>query len=314
MKRRRQRQGRSRMWTEALLFLLPAVTFASIHVNLRTGADQNIAEVEILGSSVEILPDGERDVWKLNDGQLKDATAAYSGRRPDDVYLKSPTPWGDLYRRKNWRQVQRTLVPRNARILGIRSEPVIVTTREFTNNSSAKATFNAGINQAVDETVSSTWNRGGNLQVAQEIYYKVDFGVGEIGGTTTYAFSSSWGQETSKSQSVTVGSSTGVQVLLEPGQAVVAVLTATRGTMEVEVDYRAKLSGIVVCNYEDPFKGHFFWAYDVNACLSAAGHPRSIDSTETLRIGFYADARVVVSDQVKLHKLLDTKVPVKRVY
>ncbi|KAJ2951088.1 hypothetical protein O0L34_g5469 [Tuta absoluta] len=301
------------MLVQVLLFLLPTVTYATININLSTGTDQNIAKVEILGSSVEILPDGERNAWKINDDQLKDAAAAYSGGRPSDVYLKSPTPWGDLYRRNNWHQVQRTLVPKNARILGIRTEPVIVTTREFTNNSSAKATYNAGINQAVDETISSSWNKGGNLQVGQEINYKVDFGVGEVGGKTSFSFSSSWGQGTSKSQSVTVGSSTGVQVFLEPGQAVIATLTATRGTMEVQVDYKATLDGIVVCNYEDKFKDHFFWAYDVNACLSAAGHPRSIDSTETLKIGFYADARVVVNDLVTSHNLLDKKVPVNRV-
>ncbi|KAI5639632.1 spherulin-2A-like [Phthorimaea operculella] len=301
------------MLAKVFLLLLPAVAYASIHINIKTGTDESIANVTVLGSSVEIIPDGERSAWKLNDRQLKDAVEAYSGKRPTHAYLKSPTPWGDLYQTYGWPQVQRTLVPINARILGIHNEPVIIATQDFINNSSAEATFTATITQNKEDTVSTTWTKGGNLEVGQEIHYSIELGVGEAGGSTTFSFSSSWGEETSKSQTVTVGSSSGVEIKLDPGQSVTAALTATRGTMEVQVDYRANLDGAVACNYEDKYEDHFFWGFDVTSCLDAAGYPMTIDSTETLKIGYYTNGMVTVADKVTSHILFNVTVPIKRV-
>ena len=86
---------------------------------------------------------------------FEDAVNAYFGRSPNDAYLHSPTPWGDLYTTYNWPQVSMVLVVQSAKILGITSEPIIVKTQEFTNNSSVKGTFNVAISDTVEDTVSS---------------------------------------------------------------------------------------------------------------------------------------------------------------
>ncbi|XP_049881987.1 spherulin-2A-like [Pectinophora gossypiella] len=291
------------MFTKALLLLLPAFAYARISIDIQAGSNEQNAKIEYLGSNVDIISDKERGTWQITDSKLKDAARAYSGGRPDDVYVRSPTPWNDLYTRYGWQQVQRTLLPRNARILGIKTEPVIVSTQEFVNNSTKKASYNAGITQSVEETVSNTWSKGGELTVGQEITYSIKIGVGEVGGTTSISYTSSWGEETTKSKSVTVGSQSGVTIDLDPGQSVQVTLSATRGTMEVQVDYTAHLDGFAACNYSGRYNGHYFWAYDINACLSAAGLPRSVDSSEVIKIGFYSDAKVEVSDK-KSNKLL----------
>ncbi|XP_028165591.1 spherulin-2A-like [Ostrinia furnacalis] len=290
------------MWFKFLL-VLPALASAKINVDVVATSDSATSKVEYFGSSIELITDEDIRTFGLTDSKLKDAAQKFSGGRPGDVYLKSPTPWNDLYKSFGWSQVQRTLHPKSARILGIRSEPVLLVTSEFINNSSVTSTYNAGVTQQVEETVSTTWSVGGEMKVEQEINYKVDIGVGEIGGATRFSFSASFGKDTTKSKSVTVGSSQGVQVQLAPGQAVVASLQATRGSMEIQVDYSASLDGDIACNYPGKFKGHYFWRYDLIAVQRASGMKTTVDSTEIIKVGFYFNARVVVSDKVTANTL-----------
>lgn len=232
-------------------------------------------------------------------------SSRFSGGRPSDVFLKSPTPWNDLYKRYGWSQVRRTLYPRRAKILGIRTEPTAVKSDDFINNSSVRAKYNTGISQQVQDTASSSWSKGGELSVGQEISYGIDVLFGSIGGSTSLSYTSSWGEETSKTRTVVIGSNSGVEVELDPGQAVKATLFATRGTMEVQIDYTASLYGDLTCNYPDTYRGHHFWRYDLNAVQNAGGLRKTVDSTEVLKIGFYSDAMVVVTD-IKSRSTLST--------
>ncbi|MBC7556561.1 MAG: follicular epithelium yolk protein subunit, partial [Chryseobacterium sp.] len=73
----------------------------------------------------------------------------YFGKAPNDAYLHSDTPWDDLYKSYNWPQIQVNLVVLSAIILEITSEPQIVNTQNFSNNSSVKGNFNVAISQQV---------------------------------------------------------------------------------------------------------------------------------------------------------------------
>ena len=141
----------------------------------------------------------------------------YFGKKPADAYLHSPTPWGDLYETYCWQQVQTLLVVPKAKILGITSEPVIVKTQKFENNSSKKGTFNVAISETVQDTTTSSWSTGGTLTVGQKFEYKVKFlGTGG-GGETSLSYSQSRGIDGSESKSTTVGSSSAVSVELATG-------------------------------------------------------------------------------------------------
>ncbi|RVE53786.1 hypothetical protein evm_001448 [Chilo suppressalis] len=267
------------------------------HVNIKASLIEGVSAVDFVGSTLDVISDQEIQTFGLATEPLKNAADRYSGGKPDDVFLKSPTPWGDLYKTYGWAEVRRRLTPQSAKIIGIRSQPVIVTTQEFKNDSSVNATYNAGITQQVQETVSNTWTKGGELTVGAEISYSVDLAVASVGGTASMSYASSWGRENTQSKSVTVGSTSAIEVELKPGQVAIATLHAIRGTLEVEVNYTATLEGSVACNYGKKHKDHHFWSYDVNEVLGAAGMRKSIDSTEVLKIDFYSDAKVQLMDK-----------------
>lgn len=273
-----------------------------ISISIVAGQDESASSVNASGSVQHIITDEERTTFRLGDKQLKDAVNAYFGKSPNDAYLHSPTPWGDLYKTYSWPQVQMVLVVQSAEILGITSEPVIVKTQEFRNNSSQKGTFNVSISETVNNTTSTNWSTGGTLSIGQKFEYGVSFLGTGAKGETSMSYSQSWGVGGGESKSVTVGSTSGVSVELDPGEAVVAELSASRGVMKVRIRYNAYLIGNTAINYNPTYKGHHFWSLGISGVMSSGGIFNSVKSTEDIEIGYYSNSKIELKDPAGIVK------------
>lgn len=268
-----------------------------IDISIVAGQDQKASSVNASGSVQHVITDEERTTFRLGDEQLKVVVEKYFGKRPNDAYLHSPTPWDDLYKRYSWPQVQMVLVVKSAEILGITSQPVIVKTQEFVNSSSQKGTFNVNITEEVTNTTSSNWSTGGTLTIGQKFTYGVKFLGSGAEGETSMSYSQSWGIGGQKQKSITVGSSAGVSVELDPGEAVVAELSASRGVMKVRIRYNAYLIGSTAVNYNPTYKGHHFWSLGISGVMGAGGVSNSVESTEDIEIGYYSNSKVELKDK-----------------
>jgi hypothetical protein len=279
----------------AFLLLVPVIS-ASIEVQVNAADNLADSAVRLGGNIVNIISDTERNTFKLSDNLLKNAVESYFGKRPDDAYLRSPTPWGDLYNTYGWQQVTRTLSPQRSTILSLESQPTIVMTQYFENNSSNPASFTAAIKQSVANTVTTTWENSQEFSIGETIKYAMNIEVFSVGGSTSFSFTGRYGESNSKSETVTVGSESGVKIELEPNQNVIAELYATRGTMKIQVEYEASLSGVAAVNYKKIYQGHHFWALPINEVMRAGGMTRTFKSTEIINMGYYTDSKVVIRD------------------
>ncbi len=266
-----------------------------IDIQIVAGRDKHSSSVQATGSIQHIISDQERLTFKLSDSQLKDAVKSYFGKKPNDAYLHGSTPWHDLYTRYSWPQVQTVLVVEKAEILSITSEPSVVKTQTFSNNSSKSAEFDVSISESVSNTVSSSWSTGGTLTIGQKFTYGVNF-IEEAKGETSISYSQSWGVGGQKSKTVTIGSSSGVKVKLEPNESVIAQLSASRGVMKIRITYRAYLIGRTAINYKSPYKGHHFWGLPIRSVSRAGGCPGSITSTETIEVGYYSNSKIELNN------------------
>ena len=267
-----------------------------MEVHIIAGKDKESSSVEVTGRVQHIITDKERETFVLNGSQLKQAVGKYFGKVPNDAFLHSPTPWKDLYKTHSWPQVETVLVPESAEITGITSEPVILKTQTLTNSSSQKATFTAEITDTVEETVKTTWSTTETIDVSQSIKYEVGFlGTGG-GGQTSFSFSHEWGEGGENSKSVTVGSSAGVSIELDPNETVIAELSASRGVMKVRVRYKARLMGITAINYSSKYHGHHFWGLDIASVMSSADVPNYKVFTEDIEVGYYSSGKIEISD------------------
>lgn len=265
-------------------------------IEIKAGLTADTSSVTASGSDQHIITDQEVGSFGITDGPLKNAIAKYFGQGPNDAYLHSDTPWGDLYRTYGWPQVQTILVPESATITGLETQPTIVATQVFSNQSNVKGTFNVGISQQVANTTSSTWSKSDTITVGQKFTYKVSFlGTGG-GGETSFSYSHTWGESKTESLTITVGQSSGVSVPLDPGQSVTAELTASRGTLKVRIVYKAYLIGSTAINYNPTYKGHHFWCLDLGSVMGAAGIPNLQRFTEDIEVGFYANSKIELKD------------------
>ena len=103
-----------------------------------------------------IITDVERATFKLNESQLKDAVGQYFGKRPNDAFLHSTTPWGDLYRRYKLVWFLKQQVVKSWRSHPIR--PVALATKTLENTSNFEGEFTACLSESVSDTVTTSWN------------------------------------------------------------------------------------------------------------------------------------------------------------
>ena len=278
-----------------------------ISVSIVAGQDGASSRVSATGSVQHVITDAERGTFKLSDAQLKSAVEAYFGKAPNDAYLHSPTPWNDLYKTYGWPQVQTVLGVQKAEIVSITSEPIIVKTQDFINNSSKRATFNVAISDEVSDTVTSSWSTGGTLSISESIEVGVDF-IADAKSTTEISYSQSWAIGGEHSKTISVGSTSGVTVDLDPGEGVVAELSASRGVMKVRITYVASLIGSTAMNYNPTWKGHHFWSLGIGGVMSSGHVSNAIVSTEEIEIGYYSNSKVTLRDpksgQVKAVRMM----------
>lgn len=290
-----------------LLLLLPALAIASIDVEVTGSYDGHKPSLKVYysGNQADVISNEERNSFNLGDATLNDAVRAYFGKKPDSAYVRSPTPWGDLYSTYDWSQVIRTLVPKSARILKITSEPQIVMQKVFENNSSKPELFNVGIYHDVEETVSSSWSQPQELNINEDISYAFDIQSSKGKGKTSFAYTSKYGQNYMKSRTVKVGATSSMNLLLQAGQAAMATLEATRGTIILEIEYEANLSGAVAVNYDETYKGHNFWALDVRGVMEKGNLANKMRSKEVIQIDFYVASKVAVFDKTYGEKIME---------
>lgn len=266
-----------------------------VKVNVTANRDVATSVVQAVGEVVRVVTPADAAAFKVNPTQLRDAFSKYHSSVCKAAYLRDPTGRTENFAYYKEPEVQMFLRPTASRILGITSEPVIVKTATFLNESGVDATFHVGISDQVEESVTSTWSTGGELSIEQAFEYKVDMLGVNVGGTTTISYTQQWGVGGEHSTRTTVGSDSAVDVVLKPGQGVIAELTATRGVMQVQIDYNAFLYGRAI-SYETNKTGSVIWRSPISNVMAGNNIPNSITSTETLKVGYYSNSTVVIRD------------------
>ncbi len=272
-----------------------------ILISVIAGLNAATSSVSGIGEETHVIKDEERASFNIaTDQDLKNAFGRLIGRNPDDVFLRSPTRWGDLYKSYNWPQVETHISVKDITVTEISSEPSIIATKTFENNSSQKATYNTSITETIANTTGSNWtnsdkvSKGFSIKASIAVVPKVV----NIESGFTYSYDQTWGIGGTTSQATTLGSATGVSVELNPGESVIAQLTATKGKLKVRIRYKAYLTGYVVSNYSSVYNGHHFWWCNANEVVYAAGATNEQIITNDIEFGYYSNAKIVVKDKI----------------
>lgn len=262
------------------------------------GSGNESSSVDVSGTIQHVITPNEIDSFSIGDANLKNAVGINFGKNPTDAWLHSPTATKeDLYEQYNWEQVQTVLTVVSGTITGIISNPEIVSQQVLENQSEDRGEFKADISQSVSNTLESNWMNSNSIDVSQSISYQFNIAGSEVGGETSLSYSHTWGQGGSDSKTVTLGSEEGVSVQLDPGQSVLAELTATRGVMNIRIVYEAHLIGGVAIHYRKKFQGHYYWLLPVDEVMQSGGIQNSIEIVEDIQLGYFTNSKVALHNQ-----------------
>lgn len=286
------------MYSVVLAFLsLFVIVDAEIVINIAAGNNKSDVRINYSGVDVDIIGDREIELFHLDSFTLKRAVKKKYDVVPRDVFLRSPTPWGDLYKTYKWQEVTRVLEVKSAKLKHSAVKSVVVLSQDFENSINNPIKVNAGISQTVENTIATTWSRTQETTFSQEIEYNLNVILAKLSGTTSFSYTSTVGKSQEKSESVTVGTTTSMEVELKPGQSVSAVLSANRYNLEVEVVYAVTLKGQVAVNFRKPYKGHHFYGPSIGSVLKSGGLDTEVTVVENIELGLFTDASLRVYDK-----------------
>ncbi|XP_055316129.1 spherulin-2A-like [Sitodiplosis mosellana] len=240
-----------------------------------------------------IITDEERKLFGLEDRQIKSMIETVHGKRPNDAFVREPTPWNGLYKTYHWPEVQRITTVRSAEFIEFNHVPVIVSEGTLINDSTKPGTFSTNLATNVTNSTSTTWTQTHGISVGQKISYSVKFGnFVKCGGETSFQYSHSWGEGGSQTKTTSSGVGANISVQLEPGEKVRAQIIASRANAKIKVEYESYLIGDIAVNYCPTHKGHHFWAFDVNRVLKENNRQNLVVSTETIVVEMFSKMEV----------------------
>jgi hypothetical protein len=264
-----------------------------ISVQIKAGFTKESCEITATGTVLHVITDKEAEAFGIDDESLKNAIEKYFDRKPNEAYLHGPAD--DLYKTYKWEEVQIVLEAISATIIDVTSEPKIIEKKISKNNHRNKATFSMDITQSVETTAESNWSTTETITMEQSINYGIKILGTGTEGTTSFSFSRELCQGGSKSHTHTIGSTHGVEVELDPGEAVLGELTASKGTMKAKIVYEAKLIGTTAVRYHPKHKDHYYWSLDIRSVMEAGGISNSKQLTEDIEIGFFGNSDVILT-------------------
>ena len=100
----------------------------------------------------------DQNSFKISNQVLMDLIGrSFGGRKPNDIYLKDPTPWGNTFAQYGWTPLTTTLRPVNFVLLGQQQKSAVLVTDSFTNRSPSVTTWNVSLTKQVQNESSSAW-------------------------------------------------------------------------------------------------------------------------------------------------------------
>ena len=167
-----------------------------------------------------------------------------------------PEDWRDRYRASGARGVQQVRRPTRTQIVSQSFQTVGLNSQVCDNSAgNDPLTCTTSLTRTVANTVSTASHWSVSATVRQEINYRVGSSASPagVGGSTSLSFTGTYGQDNSRSETVTVAAQNQASVTVPAGKTTTMELSATHGSITAEVDYSASYEGDVVlfCHCND---------------------------------------------------------------
>ncbi|XP_038217213.1 uncharacterized protein LOC119836072 [Zerene cesonia] len=275
--------------------IVKCVSDLEITINVAPNKDKN--NVTYSGVDEKLISGTDIILFNITKENLKRGCRVEFGQTPDEVFLKDPTEYHNLYSKFDWKQVNRDIRVKNVEIYDTIIEDVVLKSSSHINNTTDTIKSKIALYERVENTVVTKWS---NTGYPGEFSYNVNANFDGI----RFKIKHSWRKNEMKFVSVNFGASRQGFIYLRPNQISSTVLTAKRIIIIVKIDFVTSLSGCVVANYGHLIATYHFWAPSIDNIMKAANIKNEIITSEVMEIKCYTDPVVNVFDKstkMKLH-------------
>ncbi|XP_021967588.1 hydralysin [Folsomia candida] len=151
-----------------------------------------------------------------NDSDLKNGVRIDFGKTPNDAFVKSRTPWNDLYSTYGWQQVTSKMTGQLGSSFTERETRSVIATNDYDNESNQNVTIREILSHVIYDPVETTWSGEVGLSASHDFNIDVLF----MKGSASLSFTTKIGYSNKKTSASTVGSSTEVELVLRPKSSV----------------------------------------------------------------------------------------------
>ncbi|WP_025273397.1 hypothetical protein [Haloglycomyces albus] len=284
----------------------------SLGYTLTTNTLNGTTSAGFTGAEERTISDSDQSQLGLTTEALKDAIKKIRNYRPSSAYLHSPAPTqyvGDMYRDYGWGQAALRLRPIEVKFDDPKDavDKQLAIVEHLVNTSSASGTYHVNATTEYTDTISNSWSNTNTVKWDLSIKAELKI-LGSGGGVaTTIGYQHDWMHNKTESFSYKLGVNAGVDVKLEPGQAVDVLIYGKVAQYCATVTYAVEPAG-GLCAYcwgkDDWHDKHHDWNRDFG---EVAGYitrfPQTV--TETVRFGFASDGTIKLVDGTSGTKLAE---------
>ncbi|XP_050358155.1 uncharacterized protein LOC126778539 [Nymphalis io] len=262
---------------------------ARININIKVASSKGGTAVSFNGTDMKLVSEKEVKIYNITDYNLNKGLRIELGKAPDNIFLKDPTTYGNLYSNYKWKEIHRKLYIKSAKIIDIVNEKVELKSRNYINNTTRKAKIKVNLHEPVETIISSFWDKDG---FHDDIYYNIIVDHYK----TKLNFTNKWMDNNFKSKKSIFGMSNVGFINIAPGNTVTTKLTAKRTVILLKVKYTSSLIGNLVINYARVYGKYHFYAPNISNIMKAAKLNNEIIITEAIEIKSYTDPVLDVID------------------
>ncbi|CAH0718416.1 unnamed protein product, partial [Brenthis ino] len=290
------------LYVEYLIFFVLKCS-GKINIDIKLASHKTVAAVHFSGADNKLITAKEINLYNVTDDNLKRGARVELGRTPDDVFLKNPTPYGDLYQKYKWREVYRNVHVLSAEIDDIINENEVITVVDYINNTTNNVRKDMRMYRTVEHTMKSLWSSDGlpmdNIPYKVKVAYYLQH----------FSYENKWREINFKTTKINFGVNSYGFIEVEPGKSVTVKLLGKRTTVLVKIKYIASLTGQIIANYAREYGKYHFWAPSAANIMKAGNLNNEIITTEFIEIKCYTDPSIKVKDT-----LTGKRIPIKFTY
>lgn len=277
---------------KSLIFLLtiPVIIEARLKINITVGSFRNNVKIQTFGSDMKVVTDKDIKMFNITDYNLNRGFHVELGKAPDNLFLKDPTYYDDLFQFYEWEPVKRKLFVKKIKILEPVFEDVELKRQSFINNSSTTVRSNVSIFQNVETVVRSSWEKKGILD--EDIYYNITVYL----HNNYFGYIKKWRDSKIMSKNLPIGIAEEGFIETKPGQIVTTKLSAHKTVVLIEITYAAVLTGSIIGDYQNLYGKYHFYAPAVIDIMRAANLTNEFLTKELLEIRCYTSPKLDLVD------------------